>query len=225
MNPVKAEQLAFELPHRPALDASDFLVSDCNAAAVALIDAWPDWPKPVQILTGPAGSGKSHLAQVWRHASGAGLLAPDADLDSVLHGMPLVIENLDRGGYDDKLLFHLLNVAAERRQSVLLTARTPPARWLYTLPDLTSRLKTYPPTSIGAPDDALIQAVLIKHFYDRQLNVAPAVVLYLTRRIDRSLAAAADAVTALDRAALAARCPITRSFAARALDFSSHDGD
>lgn len=219
------EQLAFELAHRPALDASDFLVSDCNQVAVALIDAWPDWPTPVQLLIGPPGSGKSHLAQVWRHASGARLLEQNADLESALAAAPLVIEDVDRDGYEDRLLFHLLNIAAEHRQHILMTARSAPVRWPYRLPDLTSRLKTIAPTAIGAPDDALLQAVLIKHFYDRQLNVAPAVVLYVARRIERSLAAAGEAVRALDRAALAARSPITRRFAAQVLEFPSYDDD
>ena len=34
-------QLVFDLPHRAALGAEDFLVSGCNLAAVKLIDAWP----------------------------------------------------------------------------------------------------------------------------------------------------------------------------------------
>ena len=56
-------QLTFDLPHRAALGAEDFLVSDCNVAAVKLIDAWPEWTDHVQILTGPAASGKTHLGQ------------------------------------------------------------------------------------------------------------------------------------------------------------------
>jgi chromosomal replication initiation ATPase DnaA len=41
---VTVAQLTLDLPHRTALDAEDFLVSDCNRAAVKLIDAWPEWP-------------------------------------------------------------------------------------------------------------------------------------------------------------------------------------
>jgi chromosomal replication initiation ATPase DnaA len=61
---VTLDQLAFDLPHRAALGAEDFLVSDCNVPAVKLIDAWPDWQAPVQLLTGPPASGKTHLVRV-----------------------------------------------------------------------------------------------------------------------------------------------------------------
>ena len=64
-------QLTLDLPHRAALGAEDFLVSDCNRAAVKLIDAWPQWPDHVQLLIGPPASGKTHLARVWQALSGA----------------------------------------------------------------------------------------------------------------------------------------------------------
>src|SRR6185312_17331094 len=60
------EQLVFELPHRAAMGLEDFLVSESNAAAVALVDRWPDWPVGAAILVGPKGSGKTHLANVWQ---------------------------------------------------------------------------------------------------------------------------------------------------------------
>ena len=33
--------------------------------AYALIERWPDWPDAILLLTGPRGSGKSHLAAIW----------------------------------------------------------------------------------------------------------------------------------------------------------------
>ncbi|MGC2415589.1 MAG: DNA replication protein, partial [Stellaceae bacterium] len=71
-------QLAIDLPHRPAFGRADFLVSECNAAALQSIERWPDWPKPVLVLHGAAGSGKSHLAHLWRERSGGVLIAGDA---------------------------------------------------------------------------------------------------------------------------------------------------
>jgi chromosomal replication initiation ATPase DnaA len=49
-----------DLPHRQALGRDDFLVTKSNAAAVALIDHWPDWPARGNGV-GPPGSGKTHL--------------------------------------------------------------------------------------------------------------------------------------------------------------------
>ncbi|MGE3627539.1 MAG: hypothetical protein AB7G34_14325 [Hyphomicrobiales bacterium] len=216
-----SEQLAFDLPFRPALGAEDFLVSDCNAAAVRLVDHWPHWSSPVHVISGPAGSGKSHLANVWRLKSGgAAVTAPE--LEALLQNRPLpfraaVLEDADRAGFDEKALFHFLNLSREEGFSVLLTARTPPARMRIGLPDLASRLRSFPVAAIGTPDDALLRAVLVKHFADRQVDVDPQVVGYLTARMERSMSAVATLVSRLDREALGRGGRITRRLAADVL--------
>jgi chromosomal replication initiation ATPase DnaA len=214
-------QLTFDLPHRAALGAEDFLVSDCNLAAVKLIDAWPKWSGQVQLLTGPAASGKTHLVRVWQERSGARALEPEnfdmAFIDSQPEGTPLVVEDADRAGYDEKALFHLLNLAREKRLFVLLTARENPSRWGTVLPDLLSRLNGVPVIDIGMPDEALLRTVMLKHFADRQLDIDPKVLEFLALRVERSFAAAAAAVETVDRAALASGRKITRQLVVDAL--------
>jgi len=219
---MMSEQLVLDLPHRTAMGADDFLVSSCNAAAVELVDSWPHWTQPVQLIEGPAGCGKSHLANVWRLKSSAAELeaaqfsGPDmADCD---FGTGVVLEDLDRKPFDEQSLFHLLNLSRERGFYVLLTARIPPARWSVELPDLISRLRAAPVAKIGAPDDALLGAVLFKHFADRQLNIRPSVLKYLVRRMVRSMDTAGDLVIELDRAALSTGKKITRQFAGEVLE-------
>jgi len=207
-------QLTLDLPHRAALGAEDFLVSDCNVAAVKLIDAWPEWTDHVQLLTGPAASGKTHLVRVWLERSGAQALSRenfDTDfIEDQPEGTPLVVEDADRAGYDEKALFHLLNLAREKRLFVLLTGRDDPSRWGIVLPDLLSRLNGVPAVDIGAPDEALLRTVMLKQFTDRQLDIDPKVLEFLALRVERSLAAAAAAVEAVDQAALASGCKINR---------------
>lgn len=218
---MTAEQLILDLPHRPALGAEDFLVSDCNLGAVRLIDSWPDWQENAKLLIGPAASGKTHLARVWQALSGAELLSPDGldmrALDAMGAGTALIVEDVDRAGYDEKALFHLLNVAREKRVFVLLTARDAPNRFDCSLPDLRSRLNALPAVRIGAPDDALLKTVMLKHFADRQLAIDPKSLDFLALHIDRSLAAAALAVAAVDRAALGSGRKISRQLVAEAL--------
>ena len=218
---MTAEQLTLDLPHRAAQGAEDFLVSDCNLAAVRLIDAWPDWPDQVQLLIGPAASGKTHLVRVWQALSGAHLIVPnDLDIgaiDALAEGTPLVMEDADRAAYDEKALFHLMNLAREKRLCVLISARLPPSRWPVTLPDLLSRLNALPVVEIGAPDEVLLRTVMLKHFADRQLDIDPKMLEYLALRIDRSLKAAAEAVEAVDRAALATGRKISRQLIAETL--------
>lgn len=216
-----SEQLAFELPHRPALGADDFLVSDSNRLAVRLVDGWPAWPAPVHVLSGPRGSGKSHLANVWRLESGAE--AADAEalhlsrLDALTRARALVLEDADRPGIDEAAFFHLLNLCRERNVSLLMTARSRPKDWPLGLPDLVSRVRSFPVVTIGAPDDDLLRAVLVKHFLDRQLDVPPRVITYLARRMERSMAAAAELADVLDRSSLEAGRKITRQLAAEVL--------
>ena len=214
-----------DLPHRAALGAEDFLVSDCNLAAVRLIDAWPNWQDHVQLLIGPPASGKTHLARVWQALSGAEGLEPEHlamdFVDSMSAGTPLVVEDADRVAYDEKTLFHLLNLAREKRLFVLLTARTVPSRWPFSLPDLLSRLNAVPAVEIGPPDEALIRTVMLKHFADRQLDIDPKVLTYLALHVDRSLAAAEAAVAAVDRAALATGRKISRQLVIETLQASA----
>jgi chromosomal replication initiation ATPase DnaA len=218
---VTLAQLTLDLPHRAALGAEDFLVSDCNLAAVRLIDAWPNWQDYVQLLIGPPASGKTHLARVWQALSGAEALEPKTlgidGIDTMKAGMPLVVEDADRRRYDEKALFHLLNLARENRLFVLLTAQSAPSRWGIALPDLKSRLNAAPVVEIGAPDETLLQTVMLKHFTDRQLDIDPKVLTYLALHVDRSLAAAAVAVAAVDRVALATGRKINRQLVIEAL--------
>ena len=95
-----------------------------------------------------------------------------------------------------------------------LTARRPPGLWGLTLPNLLSRMAATALARIEAPDDALLTAVILKLFTDRQVQVTPALVAYLVGRIDRSFGAAHAVVAALDARALALGRPVSRALAA-----------
>jgi chromosomal replication initiation ATPase DnaA len=213
---VTAAQLPLDLGVRTAYGLADFIVAESNRAAVAWIDAWPDWPAHGLAVSGPAGSGKTHLGQVWRERSGARIVTA-AELavgtpPTLVGDAPAVLLD-DLGAPPERPLLHLLNHLAEQRRFVLITGREPPARWTVALPDLASRLAALPQVSIGAPDDALLAAVIEKLFRDRQLQVGAEVVDYVLPRMERSLVAAQALVAALDRAALAGRRPITVALA------------
>jgi chromosomal replication initiation ATPase DnaA len=212
-------QLAIDLPFLPAYGRADFLVSGCNAAALARIDSWPDWPGRALVLHGPAGSGKSHLAQLWRERSGATLIAGKALAEhdpSALAASPgVVVDDAERAS--EQALLHLFNCSRESGAGQLIIARAAPAIWPIALPDLASRLRATETVGIGPPDDSLLAAVLVKHFADRQLRVEPEIIAYLVPRMERSFAAATALAARLDRLALIAKRPVGLALARQAL--------
>lgn len=196
----------------------DLVIGQANEAPAQLLAAWPDWPSPVVVLCGPEGSGKTHLARIWRAESGAAEL-PRQAIGAAFSGTDkaVLIEDLDAGPIDEEGLFHLINTLRAEGGSLLLTARHPPATWEIGIADLASRLRAATLVEIGAPDDDLLSAVIVKLFSDRQVDVDPAVVTYMTMRMNRSLAEAMRLVERMDALSLERKCRITRALAAEAL--------
>jgi chromosomal replication initiation ATPase DnaA len=207
---VPGREPAFELPHRSASGRADFLVSASHLAALAAIDAWPDWPAGAVALYGPAQCGKTHLLHLWQ-AKSAGRMLAGATLtmaDFAADGAPVVAVD-DADAAPEEALLHLCNWCREQGGSLFLAARMPPAQWSTALADLASRLRALPAIAIEPPGEALLGAIFVKHFSDRQLRVPPEVIAYLVPRVERSFAAVAAVAAGLDRASLAAGRPIT----------------
>jgi chromosomal replication initiation ATPase DnaA len=218
---VQPRQLALALPHAESLSRDDFLEGPANASALSLVDSWPDWPNRIMLLAGPEGSGKSHLAAVWAGEAGARSTTAHALTAAAVPGAlatgALVVEDLNPSGFDERALFHLMNLAREDQAFVLITARVPPAAFQVELRDLRSRLRAVPVVTLLPPDDQLFRALIVKFCADRQLSVDETVVSYLTTRIERSFAAARRAVELLDTEALRLGRPVTRALAAELL--------
>ena len=209
-----ARQLVLDLARDPSYAADDFLVSSCNEAAHAAVQRWPHWPDGVLLLIGPAGSGKSHLAAIWAERSGARRLDPAAMAADEPAASPAVLEDCDRRQPVEGAFFHYLNALRGQGGSLLVTARTEPGRWSVGTPDLLSRLRLAPTATIAPPDPALIRAVIVKLFADRQIAIDEEVVSYAARHCEQSFAAVSRFVALADEAAMAAGRRITRPLAA-----------
>ena len=217
--PTPPRQLALALEHGESFDREDFLPGPGNAAALAMIDRWPDWPARAVAIVGPEGTGKSHLAAIWAKAAGGRVVSSRAitarSVPQELATGALVIE--DEGERDEAALFHLINLVQEERAYILITSRQPPASWPVALPDLASRLRVLPVATLDAPDDAMLRAVLVKLFADRQLAADGGVIDFLMPRIERSFAGARAVVIDLDREALRQQRPLSRVLAGEVL--------
>lgn len=187
-------QFALPLEYRSADGEADFYISGANTAAVAMLDRWPDWPSRTLIVVGPEGSGKSHLLRLFAgRRPGAARIFDDADAP----------------GRDETAMFHAWNAAQGSGPALLVAARTPPGEWDVRLPDLRSRLAAAGIVRIDAPDDVLLAEIVAKSFRERGLRVSPIVIEYMVQRIERSFAASASAVAAIDAAALAGQRAVT----------------
>lgn len=221
MTDQQPQQLVLDLPHRSALDLEDFLISRSNQAAIDLIDGAVSWPNGAALVVGPQGAGKSHLANVWRDKTQAvRIVASEASEDNVqsaVAGGCVIVEDLDQGVRDEAAVFHLLNIARQGKALVLLTSKLAPGELSIALPDLRSRVKALPMALIEPPDEALLRAVLVKLFADRQIAVEPGVVGYLMVRMERSMAAANAVVAEIDRLGLAMRRRVSKQLVQAAL--------
>jgi chromosomal replication initiation ATPase DnaA len=192
-------QIALPLDWKAARHARDFYVSQANRAAVKFLDSWAIWPVPVALLIGPAGSGKSHLAEIFARRANARLW-----------------DDADRAA-SEEALFHAWNEAVDSRRPLLLTARSAPEDWHLQLADLRSRLAATPRVGIGPPDDALLAHVFEKLWRDRGLEAPPELTRYVLRRVERSFAAVARGVELIDRASLGRKKPLSVPLAREAL--------
>jgi len=215
--PFIPRQLVLDLDHSVSFAREDFLSGPSNIAALTLIERWPDWPSRMVALTGPEGSGKSHLAAIWADESGARELSAKflsiADVPGTLATGALVVEDLEAEDLDEHALFHLINLAREEDAYVLLTSRNAVASLPVTIRDLASRLRALPAVIVTPPDDVLLRSLLIKLASDRQLALDESVINFLVNRIDRSFAAARNAIQTLDDEAMRRHRPVTRALA------------
>ncbi|QBF32840.1 DnaA ATPase domain-containing protein [Thalassococcus sp. S3] len=218
-----SKQTSFDLSGAPALAREDFFVSPCNAVAVAMIDAPQTWPSGKLALTGPAGSGKTHLAQIWATENNARLLPAtnltEGDISYLAQGS-VAVEDVPALSDDlsaQKMLFHLHNLVLANGHRLLLTGRPAPKHWALSLPDLQSRIEGAQHAALQEPDDQLLGAVLGKLFADRQILPKPDVIPYLVSHMDRSFAAAGEIVDRLDRTALDEKRSLNRALAIRLL--------
>jgi len=223
--PYRRLQLTLPFPHDPGYTALDFLPDSSNQDALAWLDRPQDWPDRRLAVWGEGGCGKSHLLHVRARDSGFPLLEGQAlrRLDVMPQSGGLMLDDADTIA-EEHLLLHLLNTARDRGLRLLMSGRTPPARWPVRLPDLSSRLRAITAVEILPPSDALLRSLLMRMVADRQLTVGEAVQDWLLLRLPRSPGALREAVARLDRESMIRQQPITRSFAAKVLDMEDLAG-
>lgn len=224
-----SNQIPLSFDVSPSKGRDDLISSASVEAAVSVLDLWPNWRSHIVILAGPTGSGKSHIAHVWREKAVAQNIEFSASTDEIVticKQSPILLEDIDRQDMDETKFFHLLNAVKEAQSSILITSRTWPASWPIKLPDLASRIKSATVVEIGEPDEMLLTHVIFKLFADRQIEIDEKIVNYLVMRMERSLAVAQNIVERMDHLALSKKVPVSRAIAADVLaELEMHETD
>ncbi|CAI3924448.1 Chromosomal replication initiation ATPase DnaA (DnaA) (PDB:1L8Q) [Commensalibacter papalotli (ex Botero et al. 2024)] len=228
-----SRQLALPFPYTPRFIYSEFISAPSNAGARAWLGinqrvrSVPDWPDQRLAIWGDSGTGKTHLLQIWAEKESA-LFLPGSILaqNSSVYWLEqikeewvkaLVIDDADIITNSNALL-HLLNLAKELNLSIILSGRSPPARWDVGLPDLASRLRAMTTVKIEQPEDELLRILFLRLLAERQLIVSSSMIEWLIIRLPRTAFAIRDAVNRLDKATLADGGGVTRNLAIRVLE-------
>jgi len=175
---------------------SRIVVGSANAHVADALTHPESWPFRTAVLTGPARSGKSLLAQ-WFAANGG-----EAIDDAQTLG--------------ETELFHCWNRAQEQGTPLLIVGGEPP--WDIALPDLRSRLGAALQLEIGTPDDAMAEDLLYAFAEQRGLPLGAEAAVYLVPRAGRSFADLEKLVAAIDRLSLERKVPATHSIWRAALE-------
>lgn len=213
-----SSQIPFPFEERRSFAREDFVPGATNEVALAFVNDWPAWPQRVCALWGATGSGKTHLAQIWRaQADAIELRELTREIVAGLApGSAFLLDDADRSECG-AALFHLINFVNQTSGWLLMTGQEAPQRWVTTVPDLHSRLTAVPGAQLEAPDEALIARVLLKLFADRQLKLPEALIDYLAPRLRRSFAEAERIVVLIDTLALQQKRNISVEIGAQAL--------
>jgi len=216
------KQLPLQLPFRQLAGRDDFIVSDCNALALASIDQWPNWRGSARALNivGPPGAGKSHLAAIWQsvvqNSETLTCLAAGERLPNVAFYVLDDVANSQ--AWDEEALFHCFNHCASGTGGILLLSQMPVGQMGWQLPDLRSRMRAVNLARIDLPDDNLLFALLNKYFIDRQMMAPPAMLSYLVKRMERSFTAVPRLAAALDHRSMAEKKPLSVRLARNVLN-------
>ena len=182
-------QLLINFNLKKDYDEQDFYVSSSNKYAFNIINGWPKWLKRTVNLYGEQYSGKSHLSKIFETKTTCLNIESINFTNEILlkfkTKQALIIENFNYN-IPEKLLYSLINIVEQENKYLLITSLKPINKFDFKLKDLNSRINYCLFVEIGAPDDELIYALIVKNFSDRQINIDKKIIEYIIKRINRS---------------------------------------
>ena len=189
----------------------NFFVSTSNLEAFEILNSWPKWIKKFINLYGEKYSGKSHLAKIFESKSTCLNISEKNFKEEILikfkTKQSLIIEDY-QNNISENLLYSLINIVEQENKYLLITSEKPINEFNYKLNDLVSRLNNFLYIKLGAPDDELIYALIVKNFSDRQITIDKKLIDYIIKRIDRSYESIFIFISKVDQLSLQKGKPI-----------------
>jgi chromosomal replication initiation ATPase DnaA len=213
------KQLALPLSFRNVKNHSNFILNKVNEVALSLIDEFNDIKKfkkkfnfPVLILYGPPGSGKTHLAYIYKEITDAKFIKKlsNINLDEAKFGKSFIFDDFDKiESLNEKLFIHFFNEIFVNFGSLLITTSKPPNEINFSLSDLESRFNSCISTKIELPDDDFLFSILIKELSEKKIFLNDKHCLYIIKRIKRNYKAISLFAETLDIISLEQKTKIT----------------
>ena len=180
-------QLIFDLPTSENYNPQDYFVSSSNNNAAKLIKIFPEWHNNGIVIFGPAKSGKTHIAHIWKSMANANLydFKSNFDINKININGNCIFDNFDCiTEKDEKSLFQIYNDIIKNKKFILILSGND--NFSVKLRDLKSRIEALNSAILNNPDDKLIHAIVLKFFHDNQIIVAPDVINFILNRISRN---------------------------------------
>lgn len=177
---------------QPNYSSEKWIVADCNQIATQWVMNWKNWISPkFACVYGPHGSGKTHLASIFREITHGVMLtakdaisSPRAIIAQHPHIQAFVLDNIFQ--FSESWIFEIYNMLLERNHHLLITAPHPPSSHHFKIKDVESRLRSIPLFPLNNPDDVLFEKVLAKQLHDRGIHINAKDTAYLAQHIPRS---------------------------------------
>ncbi|MFI3241974.1 MAG: DnaA/Hda family protein [Alphaproteobacteria bacterium] len=218
---MKQSALKLELPTLMGIE--DFFISSSNEQAYSAIDCF--WYKEFFAFNiyGKEGCGKTHLVNIFKDKYNALVISAKnvnmKNYDTFFYkNSILAIEDIDEN-IDCEAMFHLYNVYKNEGGYILFTSKKPLNQIITPIKDLNSRFGAVAVAEIKAPDDILLNALIVKLAYDKGININPDVISFILKRAERSFLFITKLINELDLLSLERQKAITVPMAKEVINF------
>ena len=196
-------------------DTNLFLTSSKNIFAFKTINEWPNWKNNLIFIYGPKNCGKTHILELWKNKSNAGIIDYQFFDDHMFSENLNKLEKKKNWVLDDidKIFKHhskdiqvkvlnILNVLTNLKCFLLITSKASPIELNCSLGDLSSRLNSLLVIEVKEPDEDLLKSIIQKKLDSRQVFISEKNLEFLIKRMERTYSTALKISELIDKRSL-----------------------